>query len=227
MNHIVIAVPAYTWQVHISTMRSIITDLLALVARGDRVSIFDESGSSDLADARAIIVAHFLNGDGTHLISLDNDVCWQAGALVRLVDAPVDMVAGVYPKRQDPIEFPLRYLDRPELWSDPKTGLLEVEAVQGGFVRYSRACLERMVEAYADLRCLSSRSPLGHLYALFDPLRLPDGRKLGEDFAFCHRWRAIGGEVWIDPEFKMGHTGLKLFAGSLGDHLRQAMKAAA
>jgi len=223
--HVFIAIPAYSWTVQIGTMRSLFTDMMALIRRGDLVTVFDESGSSDLPDARAIMVASFLASDATHFVSVDADVCWEAGGLLRLLDRPEDMVAAVYPKRQDPIEFPLRYLSGPLQAND--NGLLEVEAVQGGFVRYTRACLERMVEAYSDLRVLSSRSPLGYMHTLFEAIRLPDGRKLGEDFAFCHRWRAIGGKVWIDPEIKMGHIGLKLFPGRLGDWLRDRMKEAA
>ncbi len=218
VKHIVIAIPAYTGTVHLGTMRSIIHDVLALVRRGDKVSIYDESGSTDLPDARAQIVHHFLSGSGTDLVSIDNDVFWEAGALVRLVDYPVDCVGGAYPKREDPIQFPIRYLA--ELESLPDTGLLEVEAIQGGFVRYSRAMLERMCTAHDDLWFSTTRYSGHKLCALFEPVRLDDGRKLGEDFSFFHRWRAIGGQVWLDPNITMGHVGPKAFIGNIGDWLR-------
>lgn len=220
-KHVCIAIPAYAWTVFLPTMRSIITDLHALILRGDKVSIFDESGSTDLPDARAVIVAQFMESDGTHLVSLDNDVCWEPGALVRLVDHPVDMVAGAYPKRIDPIEFAIRFLpDREELWADPETGLLEVEACQGGFVRYTRAVFEKMMAAYPESKFSSARyGSDGFLYALFEPMFI-DGHRRGEDFAFCHRWRAIGGQVWVDPEIKMGHAGNKMFIGQFGEWLK-------
>lgn len=220
-KHVCIAVPAYTWTVFIPTMRSIITDLLTLTQRGDRVTILDESGSTDLPDARAVNVAKFMECGGTHLVSIDNDVCWEAGALVRLIDYPVDMVAGVYPKRQDPIEFPLTFPDEAtELWADPDTGLLEAKEVQGGFVRFTRAVFEQMFAAYPDLQFRSTRyGSDAPLYALFEPMFV-DGRRKGEDFAFCRRWRAIGGKVWVDPEIRMAHIGNKAFIGSLGDWLR-------
>ena len=74
MNHVVIAVPAYSWSVRLATMRSLITDILALVKRGDKISVYDESGSTYLEDARSIIVDEFLHGDGTHLVGIDDDV---------------------------------------------------------------------------------------------------------------------------------------------------------
>lgn len=219
-NHVVIAIPAYTGMVHLGTMRSIIHDMMELVKRGDRVTIQDESGSTDLPDARAQMVFRFLKGGGTHLVNIDNDVCWEAGALVKLVDYPVDCVGAAYPKREDPISFPVRYLDREELRADPKTGLLEVEAIQGGFVRYSRAMLERMCEAYDHLWFKTDRYPDERLHALFEPMRLGSGAKLGEDFSFFHRWHLIGGQVWVDPEINMAHVGPKAFIGKFGDWLR-------
>jgi hypothetical protein len=219
MNHVVIAIPAYTGVVHLGTMRSLMTDLLTLTKRGDSVEVIDDCGSTDLPDARAAMAARFLAGPGTHLINLDNDVAWQAGALVRLVDYPVDVVGGVYPKREDPISYPVRYLDRPELHADPDTGLLEVEAIQGGFVCYSRACIQRMADEYRSLSFRSSRYPDLELPGLWREVMVGD-RKLGEDFAFFHRWRAIGGQVWCDPDITMAHVGLKAFIGNFGQWLR-------
>jgi hypothetical protein len=221
-RHIVIAIPAYTWTVYLPTMRSIIADMQTLISRGDKVTIYDESGSTDLPDARAVAAAHFLHEtDGTHLVSVDNDVCWQAGGLVRLVDAGVDLVAGVYPKRRDPLEFPVRYIkDRAELWADPETGLLEVECVPGGFTCVTRSMLERMTTAHPDLVFRSSRygadTPICGLY---EPIR-EDGMRIGEDFSFCLRWRALGGKVWVDPDITMAHMGNKAFTGCFGDWLR-------
>lgn len=218
-KHIVIAIPAYTGTVHLGTLRSLVADVVALIQRGDVVTIDDECGSADLRDNRSAIAARFLAGDGTDLISLDHDVCWPAGALLKLVDYPVECVAGVYPKREDPIQFPIRYLPG-ELWADPETGLLEVEAVQGGFVRIARSVLERMSVEYADLAFKNSRFPDMTLPGLWRELMVGES-KYGEDFAFFHRWRAIGGRVWVDPEITLAHVGLKAFIGKLGDHLRE------
>jgi len=220
MKHVVIAVPAYTWQVHIATMRSIIADLVALTSRGDKVTILDESGSGDLADARAVIVAQFLATTGTHLVNIDADVCWPAGSVLRLVDAGVECVGAAYPMRIDELAFPVRYLPGENLIADPVTKLLKVRALQGGFVCYTRGMLERMTQHYEALAYRTTRYPDGVLYGLFDALYTDERRKLGEDYAFFERWGAMGGEVWCDPEITMGHIGFKMFHGSLGNHLR-------
>lgn len=228
MKHIVLAVPAYTGTVHLGTMRSILADVIALTSRGDKVTIDDECGSTDLPDARAAMVAKFLAGSGTHLVNIDNDICWEAGALVRLVDHPVDCVGAVYPKREDPISYPVRYLQQhADIPYDTDTGLIELEAIQGGFVRYSRACLEMMVAAYQELAFRTSRYPDLDLPGLWREVMADERTKLGEDFAFFHRWRAIGGKVWCDPDVTMAHVGLKAFIGNLGQWLKSQMEQAA
>lgn len=219
-KHVWIAVPAYTGQIHLGTMRSIIADMLALAERGDKVTIFDESGNAMIADCRGLIVSHFLASDATDLVFVDSDVAWEAGALLKLVDYPVDFVAGIYPQRRDPIAYCVQYLqDRTELVGDPETGLLEVQGVPAGFMRMSRAMLEQMSAHYTDLAFHCDQAPNETAFGLFESYRL--GKiKFGEDYSFCRRWRDLGGKVWIDPDIRMGHTGFKTFQGSLGDWLR-------
>jgi len=190
--------------------------MTALMRLGDIVSVQDECGNTDIADARALMVTRFLAGSGTDLVFVDNDVSWQAGALLKLLDYPVDMVAGIYPRRADPIGFPVRYIEQSEILADPKTGLIEAAGVPAGFLRCSRAMLEQMTAAYPDL-AYERRGE--RIVGLFDPHKTGFA-KLGEDYSFCQRWRDLGGKVWIDPEIQMGHIGSKVFAGHLGDWLR-------
>jgi hypothetical protein len=221
VRHVAIAVPAYAGTVYLSTLRSLLHDLVALAGRGDRFSLLDYSGSAIIADARAEICAHFLAlGDASDLVFVDHDVCWEAGALLRLLDHPVDMVAGVYPHRKDPLTFPVAWTDAEELWADPETGLLEASGVPGGFLRVTRKAIAAMSERYADLEYETDRVPGGKAVGLFEPYRIGK-RKLSEDYSFCRRWRDMGGKVWVDPEIRMGHTGPKLFPGCLGDELRK------
>lgn len=224
-RHVWIAIPAYSGQVHLGTMRSIISDMLKLAERGDRVTIFDESGNAMIADCRGLIVAKFLDSDGTDLVFIDSDVAWEAGGLLRLVDQPRDFVAGIYPQRRDPINYCVQHLNPGgELWADPETGLLEVAGVPAGFMRLSRAMLERMVAHYSDTAFHCDDAPNQTAHALFDPWRV--GRiKFGEDYSFCRRWRELGGRIWVDPEIRMGHIGFKTFLGSWGDWLRDQIAA--
>lgn len=219
MKKIMVAIPAYSGTIHLGTMRSLMTDLLALQARGDEWTVHDECGNALIADARALIVAQFLASDCDTLVFIDSDVSWEAGALLKLVDYPVDMVAGIYPQRRDPINYCVKWQNKAELWADPETGLLEVDGVPAGFMKLSRDQLERMVEQYPDTEFYVETAPNKRAWALFADYRIGK-HKMGEDYAFCRRWADMGGKIWVDPEIKMGHVGFKTFQGHLGDWLK-------
>lgn len=214
---VMVAIPAYTGTIHLGTMRSLFTDLQALAARGDEWSVHDECGNALIADARALIVAQFLDSGFDQLIFVDSDVCWQAGALVKLVDHPVDMVAGIYPQRRDPIAYSVKWQGG-DLWADDN-GLLAVDGVPFGFVKLTRDMLLKMVEQYPDSEFYVETAPAEKAWALFADYRI--GRhKMGEDYAFCRRWTDMGGKVFIDPEISMGHVGYKTFHGHVGNWLK-------
>lgn len=219
-RHVFISVPSYTGTVHVPTMRSLIAECLALKDAGVAFTLHDEVGSALIGDCRALMVARFLASDATDLFFVDHDVMWEAGAIARLLQHPVDFVAGIYPQRAEPENYPVSWLlSEKELRANPEHGLLEVEGVPAGFTRMSRAMLEKMVSFYPNTEFYCADAPNERAWALFDPYRI--GKlKLGEDYAFCRRWRDIGGKVWADPEIKMGHIGIKAFAGHLGNWLR-------
>ena len=221
---VMVAIPAYSGTIHFGTMRSLFTDLLALRDRGDEWVLMDECGNALIADARALIVAKFLETDCDTLVFVDSDVCWEAGALLKLLDHPVDFVAGIYPQRRDPINYCTNWTAQGELWADPETGLLESNGVPFGFVKLTRKVLEDMREQYPDSEFYVENAPDQKAWALFADYRIGK-HKMGEDYAFCRRWRDMGGRLWVDPEISMGHIGYKTFLGHLGNDLRSRIGA--
>lgn len=214
-KHVVIALPSYAGTVQIGTMRSLMHDMVALLKRGDLVSVSDESCNTELAVARALTVSRFLKGPGTHLVMVDHDVMWQAGGLLKLVDHGEDCVAGIYPMRKDPIAFPLRWLDdsKPNSFDTHGTKpLISVGGVGAGFLCCSRSMLQRMTEEYNNLAFERDGETT---WDLFDRVMIGK-RRLGEDYSFCERWRRMGGKVWVDPDIHMGHVGMKVFSGTFG-----------
>ena len=73
------------------------------------------------------------------------------------------------------------------------------------------------VEAAAPVPLGASRRSFAeaHLHWLFfDCMVDPDsGRYLSEDYAFCRRWRDIGGKIWVDLQCKLLHLGQHNFRG--------------
>jgi hypothetical protein len=130
-------------------------------------------------------------------------------------------VAGAYPARVDPLQFNIGWIEeRKYLEADPETGLLEVDRVPTGFLKITKNCVAKMIEAYPDT-FYHDDAINNQFYPLYESFIDSDKKwKYGEDFSFCKRWREIGGQVWLDPEIKMGHIGNKIFEGHIGNWLK-------
>lgn len=218
-----IALPCYTGGLAVMTYKSLMHDLFQIVQGGTEVSICDEIGHADIYLLRAQMMRQFLDDkDATDMVMIDNDVGWEPGGLLKLLRHDVDVVAGVYPKRENPIKFMFRCaLNHGEdvLPGDPTTGLVEVWGAPAGFMRITRTAAEQMVGAYSDL--IARDEGFGNVCRVFDPYWVrEDGetpRVLSEDYSFCQRWRDIGGKVFIDVSIGMSHIGPKAFMGRLGE----------
>lgn len=223
--HVLIALPCHSGTITVSTFNSLMHETRIFGERGVKSTVMPLTGAADIRDIRAIYVAEFLaNPDYTHLFFVDSDVSWLPGSMVRLLAHDVEFVAGLYPSRSEPLTFPFRSKNEPgeEVRFDiAENGLIELWGVPAGFVCLKRSMLERMVKEYAHTVFDIGMRKVGvkQAWDLFETYRLPDepNCKLSEDYAFCQRWRDIGGKVLVDPSIGMGHTGLKVFVGKLGE----------
>lgn len=108
-------------------------------------------------------------------------------------------------------------------------GFLEVAEAPTGFMAIKRQVFLTMIEKYPELKYMPEGVPEAvenksqiHLHWLFfDCLVDPVTRRyLSEDFAFCRRWRDIGGKVWADLHSELQHLGQHVFKGNLTASLR-------
>lgn len=234
MRKVWINIPAYTGQIHVPTAAALLGEADILRQRGIVAELHTELGNALIGDARAVMVEKFLEGEADDFVFLDWDVSWQPGRLAALIEKPVDFRLGIYPSRCDPETYTVGWDEtRKELWADPETGLLEIWRAPLGFAVCSRGMLSQMRDAYQSLDFVCTEVKRKRVCALFSEywmrdVPLLDGTrgniKFGEDMAFCQRWRDLGGKVWLDPEIRFGHIGLKTFTGKLGDWLREQMK---
>jgi hypothetical protein len=96
----------------------------------------------------------------------------------------------------------------------------------------NRRVIETMAQAYPALRYQSDHAVAAvhavepamardFRYAFFDTM-IADGQSLPEDYSFCKRWRALGGEIWIDLESRFSHVGTHVFRGDLPAAISEA-----
>lgn len=206
----------------IETSLALVTAMRDIEKAGGRMTLKYVVRDSIISKTRNQFVADFLASDCTDLIMLDDDVVWEPKAIQRLLSHDCDVVGGVYPKRRDPLEFPVRRL--PGASMDLATGLMEVKFLPTGFLRMTRSCLERMTEYYSDLAYKDDDAKGGKATALFwfDLYPDPDTGEItvwGEDFTFCRRWRDMGGQVFLDTLLRFKHMGRKAYEGCYAESL--------
>jgi hypothetical protein len=97
----------------------------------------------------------------------------------------------------------------------PANGWLEVDALGTGFFMMDRPVLERMRDHYReelayknDIKGYFKLAPPEHCVALFENMIEPESRRyLSEDYAFCKRWRDLGGKIHCCTKYRLIHSG--------------------
>ena len=181
---------------------------------------------SDVALARNKMFGMFLRSDYTHLLWIDDDMGWNAMDVLRLIHAGKDFAAVAGPRKVSPPSFAVNVSDAhgnpTPLTMDSATGFFHATGVGMAFTLLTHACAERMASAYEDLRFTAADGREEH--AVFMPL-VHNKRWMSEDFAFCHRWKAIGGEIYVCPDISLQHVGANVWSGDWLSMLEAKQKA--
>ena len=174
------------------------------------------SGNCHVDDSRNILVRDFLNTDCEELIFLDADVRWNPSELVRLIQHDKDVVAGIYPLKEEAESYPVRMIDGDIYAFD---GLIEVEGVPTGFLKIKRHVLEKLSDIVPGFKGKSDIEGKRLIPLIFERT-LENQTRWGGDYEFCRKWKAVGGKIYIDPEMTFEHVGETQWNGKFGDFLR-------
>lgn len=168
-----------------------------------------EIGNPYISWARAILACRALNAGADVIVYIDHDVSWGEYDLLKLLETPGDVIAGTYRFKKPEEEYMSSiYSDesngfRPKVRAD---GCISAECVPAGFLKITRGAIERFAAAYPELICNNAEiyKQKGPIVDLFNH-GVIDGIWYGEDYAFSHRWRALGGEIWLVPDLSITH----------------------
>jgi len=201
-------------------VHSILQTQLALFAAGIEMDWTLLVGECHVDDARNFLVREFLESACTDLLFIDADEGWSPVELVKLAGWDCDVVAGVLPRKADTDEgYPVRLLPG-EITTDSR-GLIEVEGVGTGFMRIRRNVLEQMYEAEPRKHRDKLNEDQKHQIPILFERDYVDSLRLSGDYAFCRKWRKLGGKIFIDPDMGFAHVGTKVWTGHLGRYLCQ------
>ena len=187
---------------------------------------------------RNTLVTKFLDDPSlTHLMFIDADIGFEADQILRMLAFEQDVVAGMYPlkvlewkaeaidrlRAGEALEqAPLRFVGTPCDGNERQSqdGFVTASYAGTGFMLIKRCVFEKMIQHYTHLRYTAAHTAAApslspNQYALFDCIiDAKSGEYLSEDYAFCQRWRALGGKVWLDTESRLMHIGPHEFFGS-------------
>ena len=236
---IYLATPCYGGMVNLHYMNAVLALQTACRARGIGLHIDLMGGDALITRARSRLAARFLaHGRATHLLFCDADIGFAPENLFRLIAMDKPVAAGVYPlklidwekarsaaKADAPdlmaasLGYVLRFIATPDSSVEVEGGFAKVAYAGTGFLLIQRAAMQGIIDAHPELTARMGDMADGRAETavmVFDTMIEPEtGQYLSEDYAFCRRWRDLGGEIWADMEARLTHVGHAAYTGSV------------
>ncbi|CAK9014426.1 Hypothetical protein SCF082_LOCUS12329 [Durusdinium trenchii] len=234
-----IATPAYGGQVTVDYMTSVIHMVTQLKEVAWQLSLV--AGQSIITVGRNNAVMEFLGTDCTHLLFLDADVAFTVDTIRKMLGADKDVILAPYPAKslnedrmletaarrggsarlRDGLHYVLHAQPQQvQAALEQGSSLIEVDAGPTGCMLIKRQVFHKLIQAYPDMHCRITGSHAGRaqrydVWWRFFDTAVEGGEFLGEDIAFCRRWRNIGGTIWADLGTTMTHVGRYAYTGNM------------
>jgi hypothetical protein len=145
---VVIATPSFERRPCIEYVISMLQTEKVLATRGIDHATTILGGDPYLSKVRNRLVSSFLQDWplATDLFFIDDDIGWPEYKILEFLDRPEEIVVGVYPKKQDNLEFPVSLEVDENNQLIEQNGLFRAKLVPTGFMRIKRHVLERMAQ---------------------------------------------------------------------------------
>lgn len=206
--HVFVATPAYDGKVTTDYSQSLAESVRDATLYGIRctASVMGNGAFIDLA--RNIFVRMFLETECTHLFFIDSDLKWESRAFLSLLAAGKPVCAGAYRKRQEPEEYPLRWVADENGHITMNGDWIMCDRVATGFLCIERSVLEEMVKTAKIIRGqVHNGKKEEDNPRLFYTYLQDDGKFVGEDFAWCKDYcDQTGDQIWVWPDFDFVHN---------------------
>ena len=204
--------------------------------------------SSLVTQGRNLCVSSFLQmKDATHLLFIDSDIDFTFKSIMAMLHADKDVISVPYPLKTINWEKSMSYIKDNKIHNakdlekstlmypiklpnnndiQVQKGITEVTHSPTGCMLIKKSVFDKMIEAYPHLEIKQKTVINGQLkdrefmYNFFDTeFNQEDKTYLGEDFAFCRKWRNIGGKCYAYIDEYITHVGEHQYCGRLRDEL--------
>ena len=219
MRNVMIAAPSYDGTITVWHASALSETCKAGLAKDINVYCIYMSYDSLVQRARNDIVQLALDQGVDDLVFIDCDVDWNPEDFFRLLEHDADVVGGIYPKKGDEEDYPVKVLDGNMNFEE--SGLVEVEGIATGFLRLTRKAMQTVSDDSIEYTESHKPKPIK---MIFDIVVDEKGELISEDIVFCRKWRKLGGKVWFDPSIKLSHVGTKRWNGDFMSWLNKIKK---
>ena len=195
-----------------------------------------------------LCVDYFMTSGFSHLLFIDSDIDFNAKDIETMVDLDKDVISIPYPLKTMNWEkalndvkqgkvttakelsmatnlYPMKLHDENDVKIQPD-GTIEVTHSPTGCMLIKRSVIEKMIEAWPNMKIEQETIVNGKMqkkeffYNFFDTeFDAKNHTYLGEDFAFCKRWRSLGGKCHAYIKATISHIGEHQYVGRFDDEL--------
>lgn len=214
--HLHIGIPCYGGMVSEPTMTSLLRFVLLATNLKLPWSLDTMVNESLITRGRNNLMAKMLsNTAATHFMFIDADIRFQPESILHMLTYEKDVIGGLYPKKTIPTNYVINLLPQTKIQGD----IFTVDTIGTGFLIFKRNVYERMIAAHPETKYVDDVG-LGkqyepNMYAIFDCKIDHKGHYLSEDWLFCRRWQALGGEIWAHSKTLLNHVGHYEYQGDL------------
>jgi hypothetical protein len=223
--HVHFAVPCYGGMVSEPTMTSFIRFTLLAQRVGLNWSLDTMVNESLVTRARNNLCAKMMtNTAATHFMFIDADIRFEPEAIFGMIAVDKDVIGGLYPKKSLPIDYVVNLKNGGRI----EGPIFQVDTQGTGFLLFKKHVYEKLIAAHPECKYVDDIG-LGKqfepfMYSIFDTVIDARGHYLSEDWTFCRRWQALGGDIWADSRVLLNHIGHYEFRGDLEALERKGLK---
>jgi hypothetical protein len=214
--HLHIGIPCYGGMVSEPTMTSLLRFILMAQQVGLNWSLDTMVNESLVTRARNNLMAKMMsNTQATHFMFIDADIRFQPESIFQMLACDKEVIGGLYPKKALPVNYVINLQPQTKIQGD----IFTVDTMGTGFLMFKRDVYVKLIAAHPETKYVDDVG-LGKqyepmMYAIFDCNIDAKGHYLSEDWLFCRRWSAMGGEIWAHGKVLLNHIGHYEFQGDL------------
>ena len=220
MPFVMIATPCKDGRVDINYTMSLCASCQVLSAAGIKyVTVCACSSSVD--NARNALATTFMKSECTHLLFIDDDMCWASDLPLRLLNENVDIVGAPCRKKQFRVEFNVRHTDHVG-YIGGRPWMLQIDGIGMGVTLIHRKVFEALSGSVPKYYMFNEdKEPT---YMFFRHQLIEDGGRTkyeSEDFNFCRLAREKGMEIFGYADELVPHIGRVAFSARYSDRLHR------